>query len=78
MIGGRHVLLFPAYGGGPGGAGIDLGEVKADKARKKELDERIHALVGVEYKDCPPTWKKLKEMLADEKGRAKLVKALKS
>jgi len=59
-------------------AGIDLDEVKADKAKKKEIDEKIHALVGVEYKDCSPTWKQVKEMLADEKGRAKLVKALKS
>ena len=57
-------------------AGIDLDEVKADKAKKKELDEKIHALVGVEYKHCSPTWKKVKEMLADDGGRAKLVKAL--
>jgi len=58
-------------------AGIDLDEVKMDKAKKKELDEKIHALVGVEYKDCPSTWKKVKEMLADDKARAKLLKALK-
>ena len=59
-------------------AGIDLEEVKADKAKKKELDAKIHGIVGVEYKDCSPTWKHIKEMLADEKGRAKLVKALRS
>jgi len=59
-------------------AGIDLDEVKADKAKKKELDERIHALVGVEYKDCPPTWKKVKEMLADDTEREKVIEALKS
>ena len=59
-------------------AGIDLDAVKADKAKKKELDEKIHKLVGVEYKECSPTWKKVKEMLADDKERAKLVKALKA
>jgi ribosome maturation factor RimP len=59
-------------------AGIDLEEVKADKAKKKELDEKIHKLVGVEYKDCSPVWKELKEMLDDDKKRAKLVKVLKS
>jgi len=59
-------------------AGIDLEEVKADKTKKKDLDEKIHKLVGVEYKDCSPAWKELKEMLADDKKRAKLVKALKS
>ncbi|MDD3719251.1 MAG: hypothetical protein PHP28_11390 [Actinomycetota bacterium] len=42
-----------------------------DKARKKELDEKIHALVG------PPTLKKVKQMLADDKKRAKLANALK-
>ena len=59
-------------------AGIDLGEVKEDKAKKKELDQKIHAFVGVEYKDCSPTRAKVKELLADEVARAKLVKALKS
>ena len=59
-------------------AGIDLDEVKADKAKKKEIDEKIHALVTVEYKDCSSTWKQVKEMLEDEKGRATLVKALQS
>jgi ribosomal protein L18E len=58
-------------------AGIDLEAVKADKSKKKELDEKIHKLVGVEYKECSPTWKKVKEMLADDRERAKLVKALK-
>ena len=59
-------------------AGVDLDEVKADKAKKRELDEKIHALVGVEYKYCSPTWKKVKEMLAEDEGRAKVVKALRS
>lgn len=59
-------------------AGIDLDEVKADKARKKELDARIHAFVGVEYKDCPSSWARVKEVLADEGQRNKLVKALRS
>lgn len=59
-------------------AGMDLGEVKADKALKKEVDARIHALVGVDYKDCPAAWRKVKGMIADEKGRRKLVRALRS
>ncbi len=59
-------------------AGIDLDEVKADKAKKKELDARIHAFVGVEYKDCPSTWARVKEILNEEPERKKLVKALKA
>jgi hypothetical protein len=59
-------------------AGIDLEEVKADKDKKKELDRKIHGIVGVEYKDCSPTWARVKEMLAEEGGREKLVEKLSS
>jgi hypothetical protein len=43
---------------------------------KKEVDRAIHALVGVPYKDCPATWRKVKEMIADDAGREELVRAL--
>lgn len=59
-------------------AGLDLEAIKADKESKKEIDEKIHALVGVEYKDCSPTWKKVKELLAEEGGRERLVRTLRS
>ena len=59
-------------------AGIDLEEVKADKDKKKELDRKIHGIVGVEYKNCSPTWAKVKEMLAEEGGHEKLVEKLSS
>jgi hypothetical protein len=59
-------------------AGIDLEEVKEDKEKKKELDRKIHAIVGVEYKNCSPTWAKIKEILAEDGGRKKLVKKLSS
>ena len=52
--------------------------IEVTKENKKMVDQAIHELVAVEYKDCSPTWKQVKEMLADEKGRAKLVKALQS
>ena len=57
-------------------AGIDLEEVKADKDKKQELDRKIHGIVGVEYKDCSPTWAKIKEMLAEEGSRKELVEKL--
>ena len=59
-------------------AGIDLEEVKADKDKKKELDRKIHGIVGVEYKDCSPTWARVKEMLAEDGGRKKLIEKLSS
>jgi hypothetical protein len=59
-------------------AGIDLEEVKTDKDKKKELDRKIHGIVGVEYKNCSPTWARVKEMLAEEGGRSNLIKKLSS
>ena len=38
----------------------------------------IHALMAVEYKNCPPTWKAVKErMHADPEARQAFIKALK-
>ena len=46
---------------------------------KKDVDRAIHKMVGVDYKDCPATWKRLKaEFLTDDKARKKLVRKLKS
>jgi hypothetical protein len=33
---------------------------------KREIDKVIHEIVGVEYKNCPATWRKVKERLADD------------
>lgn len=34
---------------------------------RKEIDQAFHQIVGVAYKNCPATWKRLKqEMLGDE------------
>ena len=35
----------------------------------REIDGAIHDLVGVEYKNCPATWKEVKKRIAeDEEG----------
>ena len=39
--------------------------VEVTKENKKDLDRKIHALVGVEYKNCSATWKEVKKKLAD-------------
>ena len=31
---------------------------------KKEVDRAIHEIVGIKYKDCPPTWKEVKKRIA--------------
>jgi len=33
---------------------------------KKQLDQAIHEIVEVTYKDCPGTWRKLKQQIIDD------------
>jgi molecular chaperone GrpE (heat shock protein) len=47
-------------------------------ANKKEVDAAIHKVVGVEYKNCSPAWKAVKEKIrTDEKTRAAFLRKLK-
>ncbi|TFG26518.1 hypothetical protein EU527_19635 [Candidatus Thorarchaeota archaeon] len=52
--------------------------VEVTPENKKEIDCKIHKMVGVKYKDCPTTWKAIKSRIAEdeEKFRADLHKAL--
>jgi len=44
---------------------------------KKQIDQAIHAIVGVTYKDCPTAWKRLKrEIIGDEQKRRDFVEKL--
>lgn len=52
--------------------------IAVTSSNRKGIDKAIHRVVGVSYKDCPTTWKKLKQELAgDEKKTAKFVRRLK-
>lgn len=51
--------------------------VEVNKDNKRAVDAAIHRIVSVPYKDCLKTWRAVKEWLADEKLRHKLVKELK-
>jgi hypothetical protein len=33
---------------------------------KQELDRVIHGIVGVEYKNCPATWREVKKRIAED------------
>ena len=35
---------------------------------KKEIDEILHGIAGVEYKNCSPAWKSIKEMVKGNKA----------
>jgi hypothetical protein len=52
--------------------------VEITKENKKEIDRILHGLVAVEYKNCSPTWKAVKEQIkGDDKARNRFVKRLK-
>lgn len=52
--------------------------ITVTEANKKAVDQAVHKLVAVQYKDCSPTWKEVKARIkGDPKQRAAFVKALK-
>jgi hypothetical protein len=40
--------------------------ITVTKENKKDIDRAIHKIVGVEYKNCPATWKEVKRRLAED------------
>ena len=53
--------------------------VEVTPGNKRQVDQTIHKIVGVEYKDCPVAWKALKEqIMGDEQKRRDFVKKLKA
>lgn len=46
-------------------------------SNRKEIDRVLHQIVGVIYKDCPATWKQLKQDFNDAEKRQKLIRELK-
>ena len=41
--------------------------VEVTKENKKDLDRIIHGILGVEYKNCPATWKAVKTHLTEDR-----------
>ena len=51
--------------------------ISVNPANKKQIDQAIHKIVGVSYKDCSATWKALKQnFLSDKKIRNELIEKL--
>ncbi len=56
---------------------FDEAGITVTPANRKEVDQVIHQLVGVEYKNCPHAWKKLKQQITgDEQKRQEFIKKL--
>lgn len=47
--------------------------IEVNKKNREVVDELIHHIVDMPYKDCPKTWQKVKEWLADNKLRDEMV-----
>jgi molecular chaperone GrpE (heat shock protein) len=53
--------------------------IEVTKQNKKDIDRIIHKIVGVEYKNCSPAWKAVKEEIKnDENKKRSFIKKLKS
>ena len=51
-------------------------DILINDENKKQIDRAIHHFLGIEYKNCPTTWKALKPVLADCQKRDSLVQKL--
>ncbi len=40
--------------------------ITVTKENKKDIDRAIHKIVGTDYKNCPATWKEVKQRLAED------------
>ena len=52
--------------------------VTVTPANRKQLDQAVHRIVDVEYKNCPATWKAIKKGMETPEQRQEFVSKLKS
>ena len=56
---------------------LDEAGMEVTPANKRRIDEVIHQVMDVTYKDCPTTWRKLKQdILGDEQKRRAFIEEL--
>ena len=56
---------------------LDEARITVSPRNKKQIDQAFHQIVGTNYKDCPTTWKALKQTyLENEKKRNELIQKL--
>ena len=52
--------------------------LEVTSSNKKQIDQAIHQIIGTNYKDCPGTWRELKQqVIADEQKRQGFIAKLK-
>ena len=56
---------------------LDEAGIAITPSNRKQVDRAVHQAVGVTYKNCPATWKKLKEEIrGDREKRQTFIKQL--
>jgi predicted Fe-Mo cluster-binding NifX family protein len=50
--------------------------IEVTPANRKQVDQAIHKVVGVEFKNCPAAGRAVKQVMADEKKRRDFVEKL--
>lgn len=56
---------------------FDEAGIEITSSNRKQLDQVIHQIVGTNYKDCPGTWRILKQqVITDEPKRQDFVEKL--
>lgn len=48
---------------------LDDAGITITPINRKQIDQAIHRAVGVNYKNCPATWKKIKEEIQSDKAK---------
>jgi hypothetical protein len=52
--------------------------IKVTPDNKKAIDQAIHRIVNISYKNCPATWKEIKNGIANAEKREEFIQKLKS
>ena len=56
---------------------FDEAGIEVTPDNKKQIDQAIHEILSVNYKDCPKAWKELKlQIIGDEQKRREFVDRL--
>jgi hypothetical protein len=42
-------------------------DITVTKENRKNIDKAIHNIVGIDYKNCPATWKLVKKSIIEDK-----------
>jgi hypothetical protein len=47
---------------------LDRAGIAVTRENRQDVDQLIHELVAVEYKNCPVTWKEVKQWIAEDEA----------